>query len=304
MTFLKIDLTPKTDAKPEVTKAEMVKDSVSRELFPPASVTPVREATGTTGALPEEKSQAANDQWIAENGAWTVIKQRGKGRTVDAVFRDMSVYRLGAQAASSLLESPTIHSLLTQPEASQPAHNEWVRVNLGDNDGRRRVLPLTGEGRTINAVGADIALAIAGAIRALTCNGVDQLPDEASQATNNAWVKANGAQGAIKLTGTGRTVAVVRAEMAVYKLGADAMGTLISGLLTQPEATQAAHNEWVKAFLPDTEERKRILALTGEGRTVEAVAKDIALAIAGASYAVGRAAAPDDDQVPHEADGR
>jgi len=282
----KINAIPRTDEKSKMTaeaanNAEEVKRQLFAEHETPSSTTRVKE-------LPEEVSQAANNEWVKANGAQGVIKLTGTGRTVATVRAEMAVYKLGADAASRLLDSTAVFSLLAQPERKQSVQADWVKANLPDDDVRKRALKLTGEGRTVEAVGADIALAIAGAVHTLAKAAGSELPEEVSQATNNEWVKANGAQGVIKLTGTGRTVAAVRAEMAVYKLGADAASRLLDSLLIQPAATQAAHIEWARANLPDDSERKRVLPLTGEGRTVEAVGADIALAIAGAKHVLVR----------------
>jgi len=255
-----------------------------RQLFAaPSASAPV--SPKAVEALPEEASQATNSTWVKDNGAEGIIKITGKGRTVAVVRKEMECFKLGKDAARDLVIEHA--SLFKQPEESQAAHNAWVQENLGDSDERKVALPLTGKDRTAAVIGADIAIAIAGAKFATSsAEAIEALPEEASQATNIAWVKGNGAQGIIKLTGKGRTVEAVRREMECFKLGADAIAHRVhdgdSALLKQPEESQAAHNAWVGKFLKDNEERKKTLPLTGEGRDASAVAADVKLVIAGA----------------------
>ena len=79
-----------------------------RELFPQAD----------PFALPAEVSQAINDAWVKEHGA--PITLRGTGRTNEVVRREMSCYKLGADAMNAVVTEEA--SLLTQPNASQDAH--------------------------------------------------------------------------------------------------------------------------------------------------------------------------------------
>ena len=127
-----------------------------RELFPQAD----------PFALPAEVSQAINDAWVKEHGAHPIIKLRGVGRTDEVVRREMSCYKLGADAMNAVVTEEA--SLLTQPNASQDAHDEWVSRHLGDSASRRTALPLRGDGRNNEAVKADILLVISGAKYALS----------------------------------------------------------------------------------------------------------------------------------------
>ena len=129
-----------------------------RELFPQAP-------QADTFALPAEVSQAINDAWVKEHGAHPIIKLRGVGRTDEVVRREMSCYKLGADAMNAVVTEEA--SLLTQPNASQDAHDEWVSRHLGDSASRRTALPLRGDGRNNEAVKADILLVISGAKYAL-----------------------------------------------------------------------------------------------------------------------------------------
>ena len=109
------------------------------------------------------------------------------------------------------------------------------------------------------------------------------LPEETREAMH-AWVKEH-AHGIIKLLGAkDRTLKDLKKDVQLYKLGADALKPECVGLLAPPEIGQAAHNAWVKEHLDHIEGREKILPLTGDGRTNEAVAADIALVIAGAKY--------------------
>ena len=110
-------------------------------------------------------SQAINDAWVKEHGAHPIIKLRGVGRTDEVVRREMSCYKLGADAMNAVVTEEA--SLLTQPNASQDAHDEWVSRHLGDSASRRTALPLRGDGRNNEAVKADILLVISGAKYAL-----------------------------------------------------------------------------------------------------------------------------------------
>jgi len=111
-------------------------------------------------------SQAINDAWVKEHGAHPIIKLRGVGRTDEVVRREMSCYKLGADAMNAVVTEEA--SLLTQPNASQDAHDEWVSKHLGDSASRRTALPLRGDGRNNEAVKADILLVISGAKYALS----------------------------------------------------------------------------------------------------------------------------------------
>ena len=64
-----------------------------RELFPQAD----------PFALPAEVSQAINDAWVKEHGAHPIIKLRGVGRTDEVVRREMSCYKLGADAMNAVV---------------------------------------------------------------------------------------------------------------------------------------------------------------------------------------------------------
>jgi len=173
--------------------------------------------------------------------------------------------------------------VLTPPEeASRAAHDSWVKDNL-HLEGRVQILPLTGAGRTLEAVADDIAMVVQGARHQLTVSArLPELDDDAGKEAAFEWIKKNGAQGTIKMTGEGRTLQVLRAEARLYKLGADAVETDLVGVLVQPERTRAAHDSWVKENLDHVADRAMLLPLTGTGRTVEAVADDIASAIKGA----------------------
>ena len=53
--------------------------------------------SGSLPPLPDEKSQSASSEWMAKvKVPEGLIKQRGEGRTVDAVRKDMACYKLGA----------------------------------------------------------------------------------------------------------------------------------------------------------------------------------------------------------------
>ena len=173
--------------------------------------------------------------------------------------------------------------VLTPPEeASRAAHDSWVKDHL-DLEGRVQILPLTGAGRTLEAVADDIAMVVQGACHQLTVSArLPELDDDAGKEVAFEWIKKNGAQGTIKMTGEGRTLQVLRAEARLYKLGADAVETDLVGVLVQPERTRAAHDSWVKENLDHVAGRAMLLPLTGTGRTLEAVADDIASAIKGA----------------------
>merc|ERR1719152_976822 len=201
-----------------------------------------------------------------------LIKQRGEGRTVDNVRREMECYKLGADVMEKK------QSLLVAPEPTREALAAYVQEHLPEGPERTKVLPLTGSGRTTEAVAADIGLVIAGAKRP----GLPLLPDEKSQQANSEWMKkAKVPEGLIKQRGEGRTVDVVRREMECYKLGADAMEKKLR-LLVAPEPTREALAAYVQEHLPEGPERTKVLPLTGSGRTTEAVAADIGLVIAGA----------------------
>lgn len=274
--------TPKTDEQDRIGAIRNVDspEKTKRELFP--------DTTEKTFAFPDEKpSQTSNNEWVTKHGAKGLIKLTGEGRTVEIVRGDMHLYKLGLEAAT--LQVTARDGILMPPkEKSQAAHSDWVKATLPDTAERVRLLPLTGEGRTLEAVAADIELVMAGAKHAVAHldKPVTTLPNTASQATNNEWVTKHGAKGVIKLTGEGRTVEVVRRDMALYKLGAEAFDALAALVTLPEEQSQSAHNEWVKANLQDVvdDERKRFLPLTGEGRTVEAVGADIALVVAGAKH--------------------
>ena len=83
------------------------------------------------------------------------------------------------------------------------------------------------------------------------------LPEEKSQAANDKWVEANGAQGLIKLRGEGRTIEVVRAEMELYALGmktatikaAAAAEAALSPLLAPLRAPSAPQAWWVGGWV-------------------------------------------------------
>ena len=189
------------------------------------------------------------------------------------------VARLGEQAFKTKFVG-----VLTPPEeASRAAHDSWVKDNLDHVEGRAKLLPLTGTGRTLEAVADDIAMVVKGARHQVTVSArLPELDDDAGKEAVFEWIKKNGAQGTIKMTGEGRTLQLLRAEARLYKLGADAVETDLVGVLVQPERTRAAHDSWVQENLDHVEGRAKLLPLTGTGRTVEAVADDIASAIKGA----------------------
>jgi len=247
-------------------------DDCRRELF-------VEEPVALE--LPEQNSQAANKEWIKVNGARGLIKQSGSGRTLAVVRNEMRLYKLGLDAGQEILTE--LGGFFKQPDETQATHNAWVKAHMKEEEEeRKRLMPLRGEGRTAKVVDADISIAIAGAKAALVARP-DALPQEASQAANSEWIESNGAAGVIKRTGAGRTVPEVRRGMEIYVLGANVVGEK-AGLLTLPAETQAAHNAWVKAHLKDDEERRSALPLTGEGRDVASVASDIKLVLSGARH--------------------
>ena len=196
------------------------------------------------------------------------------------------IARLGEQAFKTKFVG-----VLTPPaEASRAAHDSWVQENLAHVEGRVQILPLTGTGRTLEAVSDDIAMVVHGARHQVTVSArLPELDDDAGKEAVFEWIKQNGAQGTIKMTGEGRTLQLLRAEARLYKLGADAVETDLVGVLVQPERTRAAHDSWVKANLDHVEGRATFLPLTGTGRTVEAVADDIARAIEGAKSVLKKA---------------
>ena len=108
------------------------------------------------------------------------------------------------------------------------------------------------------------------------------LPKEQTQASNDAWVKQHGAEDLIKLRGKGRTIEVVRHEMALYALGATtALALPPSLLLKAPEAQQAAQDAWVKDALGQD---GKLIKLRGDGRTAQVVGEEIGLVVAGAKH--------------------
>jgi hypothetical protein len=111
----------------------------------------------SVAAIPEEVTQSANDSWVRENVAEGLIKMRGEGRTKDVVRRECTLYKLGT----------ILVNFLAQPEANRAAQRDFVQSYLADVPDREKVLPLSGAGRTVEAVGADIALVIAGGRHAL-----------------------------------------------------------------------------------------------------------------------------------------
>ena len=111
-------------------------------------------------------------------------------------------------------------------------------------------------------------------------SGLPPLPAETSQRANGEWIKkVNVPEGLIKQRGDGRTADIVRKEMECVKLGADAMEKN-QRLLVAPEATREAQAAYVQEHLPDSPERTKALPLTGQGRTLDAVAADLGLVIA------------------------
>ena len=118
--------------------------------------------SGSLPPLPDEKSQSASSEWMAKvKVPEGLIKQRGEGRTVDAVRKDMACYKLGADTMEKKMSG-----MLIAPEPTKEAQVAYVQEHLSDVPERERVdiLPLTGSGRTAPAVAADIDLVIAGAM--------------------------------------------------------------------------------------------------------------------------------------------
>lgn len=108
--------------------------------------------------LPEDETQAENGQWIKKMGAEKVIKQRGEGRTISAVRKDMGCFKLGWDVVAKKLQ------VLVPPEVRKESIDAHVRDHFDCvGESRKAILPLTGKGRTLEAVLADITIAIAGA---------------------------------------------------------------------------------------------------------------------------------------------
>ena len=108
-------------------------------------------------------------------------------------------------------------------------------------------------------------------------SGVDPLP-ETKQAAHDRWIDETGADGIIAKSG--RTVDVVRAEMALWHLGlllAAKRVSTVATLLAAPAKTQAAQGEWVGQL-----EEGSTIKLRGSGRTVEVIGAEIDLVVDGA----------------------
>ena len=142
--------------------------------------------SGSLPPLPDEKSQSASSEWMAKvKVPEGLIKQRGEGRTVDAVRKDMACYKLGADTMEKKMSG-----MLIAPEPTKEAQVAYVQEHLGDGPERKKALPLTGSGRTTEAVAEDINLVIAGAMR-LAASGsgsLPPLPDEKSQSASSEWM--------------------------------------------------------------------------------------------------------------------
>lgn len=217
----------------------------------------------------------------AKRAAEEAIVAQAEAKAIAAAKKAM----LGRQA----FETKFVGVLQPPDEPSRAAHNSWVQKNLEYVEGRAEILPLTGSGRTVETVAADIAMVVKGARHQLTVSErLPELDDDAGKESVFAWIKENGAQGTIKMTGEGRTLQTLRAEAKLYKLGADAVEAHLVGVLVQPERTRAAHDSWVLKNLDRVEGRAGILPLTGRERTLEAVADDIASAIKGAKSLLER----------------
>ena len=279
------DKTPNTQSKERkqlsrVEDAAEGADDATRVLAPEFTEAANEPPGLDLHTLPEEETREAMHAWVKEH-AHGIIKLLGaKGRTLEDLIKEVKLYKLGADALK-----PECVGLLAPPEIGQAAHNAWVKEHLDHIEGREKILPLTGDGRTNEAVAADIALVTKGARRQLELHEkLPALPEEETREAMHAWVKEH-AHGIIKLLGAkGRTLEDLIKEVKLYKLGADALKPECVGLLAPPEIGQAAHNAWVKEHLDHIEGREKILPLTGDGRTNEAVAADIALVIAGAKY--------------------
>ena len=248
-------------------------------------------ATSGLPALPEKVTQGTNAGWLKEAKVPEgLIKQRGEGRAAEVVRKEMALFKLGADAAE-----PTVafaKSMLVPPEETKEAQAAYVKeyLDVAVTD-RAKILPLSGKGRTIEVVAADVKLVLAGAQFAASApdSPLLALPAEVTQGANAGWLKeAKVPEGLIKQRGEGRTAEVVRKEMALFKLGADGLMTKLR-LLVPPEETKEAQAAYVKEYLDvAATDRAKILPLSGKERTVQAVAADVALVIAGAKCAVAR----------------
>ena len=271
---------PRTDGSKE-TKAvttDTERVDVAKKLFDECAEETPCSPFKTVLAIPEESSQKTNDAWIKENGAADLIKMRGQDRTVEVVRGEMKLYKMGADSAAAKFD------FLKQPDATKEAQDDWVQTHLAAVPERVKKLPLSGEGRTKDVIGSDIRMTILGALAVIAGHEVAPLPEEVTQKDNDAWANENvKPEGTIKLRGTGRTADAVRAEMGCFKMGA----ILMSDFLTQPEATRDAQNDWVQLHLADVEDRAKLLPLSGEGRTSEAIGGDIEIVIAGAKWVLG-----------------
>jgi len=194
----------------------------------------------------------------------------------------MACFKLGVDVMEKKL------GVLSAPEKTKEALAMYVREHLDDEVERAKVLPLTGPGRTTEAVSADIVLVIAGAKCAASPVTLTPLPEEKTQQANADWIEANVPKGLIKQRGEGRSVEAVFKDMACFKLGVDVMEKKL-GVLSAPEKTKEALAMYVREHLDDEVERAKVLPLTGPGRTTEAVSADIVLVIAGAKVAAARA---------------
>ena len=252
-------------------------------------------ATSGLPALPEKVTQGTNAGWLKEAKVPEgLIKQRGEGRAAEVVRKEMALFKLGADAAE-----PTVafaKSMLVPPEETKEAQAAYVKeyLDVAVTD-RAKILPLSGKGRTIEVVAADVKLVLAGAQFAASApdSPLLALPAEVTQGANAGWLKeAKVPEGLIKQRGEGRAAEVVRKEMALFKLGADAAEPTVAfakSMLVPPEETKEAQAAYVKEYLDvAATDRAKILPLSGKERTVQAVAADVALVIAGAKCAVAR----------------
>lgn len=117
------------------------------------------------------------------------------------------------------------------------------------------------------------------------------LPAEQTQRACSQWISTHGANGVICQRGVGRSVAVLRADMALYALGMRAAASRpdveLSRLLTTPEPMQAALTSWVVSQLGDAKARAGMIKLRGKGRDAATIATEVALVVAGARHQVG-----------------
>jgi len=291
------------------------KAGVKERPRPEVSPEKIRDLGGTVPtpevfAFEDEVTQKTNDAWAKAVGVEDAVDAdgkklvplRGEGRTAEVVRGDLKLYRLGlvqAELAKKAISS-LLKKLTTKPEeVSQKANDEWVKENLGERDERDErdgLLKLRGDGRTAEVIAEEIDLVIAGAQFGAT-SAVSELPAEVSQKANDEWIKENKADGIIAMRGKGRTGGFVREGMKLFHLGATTAAAKVAAargtLLSAPEETRDALFEWVQTNLGTLDERDGVLKLTGEDRTKEVLAKEVAIVIAGAKHVL-EAKAPEE----------